>query len=72
MRHSNKNPAGVYRRDDLGRPLFAMRLHDVQVGAFAVIGKRHGNAALEVQCLQKAYEAHGQTLFPFFKEEVAV
>jgi hypothetical protein len=66
-----KNPAGVYKRDDLGRPVLGMRKHDYTLGLFAVIAARHGAASFEVQAIRKLYERKddgAQTFFPFLKE----
>jgi hypothetical protein len=54
----------VLKTDALGRPKLVLRDHDVQVGFFAVIAKRHGMASQE--CIQSKIimDAYGQLLWP--------
>lgn len=44
---------GHPRTDDLGRPKLKIKLHDIQVGGFLAVMKRHGAAALETQVLRR-------------------
>jgi hypothetical protein len=37
------------KEDDLGRPKFAMRTHDVQLGVFTSVMRRHKKAAVDTQ-----------------------
>lgn len=50
------------KSDDLGRPRLKLRLHDWQLGGFAIVAKRHGQCALEVQEIRAAFDVHGQGL----------
>lgn len=51
--------------DDLGRPKLKTRLHDWQLGGFAEVVERHGQAALECQMIRRVEQKHGQLLFGF-------
>ncbi|MES2568654.1 MAG: putative metallopeptidase, partial [Verrucomicrobiota bacterium] len=59
---------GTPKRDDLRRPLFGMRLHDVQVGWFAAVANRNGSASAERIQAHKIVENYHQEIFPFIKE----
>jgi len=63
-----KDKDGLAKSDDLGRPKLKMRLHDVQVGWFLDVARRHGNAAPEVQAIRAARETYGQRLFGWAAE----
>jgi hypothetical protein len=56
---------GVLKADKAGRPKLRCRLHDVVIGGFASVARRHGESALEVQEARKIQEAYGQLLFSF-------
>ena len=53
---------GTIARDDLGRPVLKVRLHDLVVGGFTEIIKRHKDAALEVGHIQHCVDQAGQYL----------
>lgn len=54
---------GQVKADDAGRPKLKMRLHDWQLGGFEAIGRRHRDAALEVQAFKEAQKTYSQALF---------
>lgn len=54
---------GEVRSDDQGRPRLKMRLHDWNLGGFAVIAGRHKADALEVQAFRLVSTAFHQQLF---------
>lgn len=59
---------GGFQRDKAGRPKLSMRKHDVQIGWFTEIAKRHGvNSPEQIQA-RKLFDHHGQYFFPFLKE----
>lgn len=51
------------KRDDLGRPVLKIRLHDQQHGWFDEIARRHGDASIEVQQAKAFADSSGQTYF---------
>jgi hypothetical protein len=51
-------------RDDLGRPKLYLRPHDYDFGWFAIIAKRHGSSAGEVQQAKTIADEHGQYFWP--------
>ena len=53
---------GSPKRDDLGRPVFRIREHDVQIGWFTEVVERHGRAAVEVMGLEQLLEAKPEQL----------
>jgi hypothetical protein len=53
------------KEDDAGRPRLKMRPHDVDLGWFEVVAKRHGAASIEVQQAAKLADSRGQLLFPW-------
>lgn len=63
-----KDSEGQYKRDDLGRPIFGMRKHDVQVGWFATVAKRHGKHSGEQRDAKAIFDEWGQFFFPFVKD----
>jgi hypothetical protein len=52
------------KRDDLGRPVIWIRRHDIDVGWFKHIAKRHGSASLERQQAKIIFEDAGQLFWP--------
>jgi hypothetical protein len=54
---------GHAKSDAQGRPKLKLRLHDVQIGVFDVVIKRHGNAALDTQVVRRVVEAYRQMSF---------
>lgn len=52
------------KRDDLGRPKLYLRPHDYDFGWFAIIAKRHGAAAGEVEQAKRIADEHGQYFWP--------
>jgi hypothetical protein len=57
-----RDEQGAIESDDQGRPKFKLKLHDWQLGGFAVIAKRHGDAAPEVQMAKEFRDKYGQLL----------
>lgn len=56
---------GKVKRDDHRRPKLKMRKHDVQVGWFAEIARRHDTSSHEVRQATEIFEEHGQLFFGF-------
>jgi hypothetical protein len=56
---------GMPRYDDQGRPKIKLRLHDLVVGGFAAIIRRHGAAALESTAIEVVRETLAQLELPF-------
>lgn len=52
------------KKDDIGRPIIKLRKHDVDVGWFAIIAKRHGIASIERQQAAQIMEQAGQYFWP--------
>lgn len=50
--------------DDIGRPLLKLRKHDVQIGWFAMIAERHGEASVERIQAKGIMDAAGQYFWP--------
>lgn len=62
---------GGFERDKAGRPKLTMRKHDVQIGWFTEIAKRHGvNSPEQIQA-RKLFDKYGQSFFPFLEEKAA-
>lgn len=51
-------------RDDLQRPVIQMRKHDMEVGWFAIIAERHGEASIERQQAEMFYDDFNQAFWP--------
>jgi hypothetical protein len=60
---------GVLKTDDANRPKLKMRLHDWQLGGFAVIAERHGAASIESQEFRAAYHTYYQQLFKWSDDQ---
>jgi Putative phage metallopeptidase len=58
-----RDKEGGIKSDANGRPKLRTRLHDIVIGGFSAIARRHGEAALEVQEARSIQEAYGQLLF---------
>jgi hypothetical protein len=54
---------GNLKSDDRGRPRLEMRLHDIVVGGFREIVRRHGLRAIESQQLRDLFSDYRQQLF---------
>ncbi len=63
---------GGVKMDGCGRPKIKLRKHDIVVGGFHVIVKRHGIAALEAQHVRDAARKFKQAEFTFMEEEMEV
>lgn len=59
------DPDGNIVLDDCHRPKLRMRLHDVQIGAFAEIAERYGADSLDVNQFKSVLGPGGQLLFPW-------
>jgi len=55
---------GVVIRDDLKRPKFKLRKHDVEVGWFALVAGRHGSNSLEIEQAKLVMDSYGQLFWP--------
>lgn len=57
---------GAVRRDDMDRPLFVRREHDMEVGWFHVVAQRHGEDSIEVRQCQRflASDSYSQCYLP--------
>lgn len=62
--HEMHHIAVTEKRDDLGRPILKMRKHDVEIGWFAIIAKRHGLASQERMQAAAIMERAGQYFWP--------
>jgi len=60
-----KSKDGAFQWDDHHRPKLAIRLHDVQVGWFAEVARRHGDFSVERDQGMKLRAKYGQTFFGF-------
>lgn len=60
-----RDEAGVIKTDDIGRPLFNMRLHDWQIGGFMATARAFEDAAPEVKQAISFQDEYGQHLFEF-------
>jgi hypothetical protein len=63
---------GQVKLDGNGRPKIRLRKHDIVVGGFHVIVKRHGIAALEAQHVREAARKFRQEEFTFMDEMAGV
>lgn len=61
----SKNKHGEMQFDDYGRPKLSMRSYDWLIGGFDEVIRRHGDAAIESQQLQKVNERYQQKTFEF-------
>ena len=52
------------KRDDLGRPILQLRMHDFEVGWFKEIAARHGEASQERQQAHAVMQDSGQYFWP--------
>jgi hypothetical protein len=55
---------GHLKKDDLDRPVLAMRKHDVEFGWFTVVAARHGEHSVERRQAKLIFDDHGQYLWP--------
>lgn len=62
----------IVKLDSNGRPKIGLHKHDVQVGWFSDIAKRHGDASFEVQQARTIFVNHRQTFFAFVPEAKAL
>ncbi len=65
-----RDDEGNIRADDCGRPKLKMRLHDVQLGVFDAIIRRHGKASLDAQMVAETAERYRQTVFAWGDDQV--
>lgn len=56
------------KRDDLGRPVIRLRKHDVQVGWFALIARRHQEASEEWKQGKWIFDNYGQAFWPWLMQ----
>lgn len=52
------------KTDNLRRPIVKLRKHDVDIGWFALIAHRHGEASQERKQARSIMESHGQFFWP--------
>lgn len=57
-----RDKKGQIARDDRGRPKLKSRLHDWQIGGFAKVAKKHGEASFEVQHVRRLKERFADAL----------
>lgn len=55
---------GHLKKDDLGRPVLAMRKHDIEIGWFSAIAARHGKHSAECRQAKLIMDEYGQYLWP--------
>jgi hypothetical protein len=60
---------GDLKTDDANRPKLKMRLHDWQLGGFAIIAERHGQASIESQEFRSTYHHYHQQLFKWSDDQ---
>lgn len=58
------NQAGVFKKDDLDRPVIRLRKHDVEIGWFDVVAQRNGIHSQERKQARYLIEARGQLYWP--------
>lgn len=63
------NKKGRVKLDENGRPKIGMRKHDVQIGWFEEIAKRHGQASIECKQATQIFLSGAQTFFAFVGDE---
>ncbi|MCL5098510.1 MAG: hypothetical protein M1608_13470 [Candidatus Omnitrophica bacterium] len=56
--------AGFFRRDPLKRPILGLRLHDIEVGWFVEVAKRHEGNSLERGQALMIMDSYGQYFWP--------
>jgi len=66
-----RDKLGQPKRDDHARPKLKMRKHDVQVGWFHEIARRHAEHSHEVRQATEIYEQNGQLYFGFAEAKAA-
>lgn len=59
-----KDKYGVFKVDDMMRPIIRMRQHDYEFGWFTIIAQRHGVNAKEVIQAKVIVDESGQFYFP--------
>jgi len=60
----------IWKTDSAGRPVLKIRLHDWELGGFAEIAERHGNAAIEVRAWQRVNEDFRQLVFAWTDDTI--
>lgn len=60
------------KRDDLGRPVVFMRLHDIEVGWFTAVAERHGEHSMERHQAKRIMDARGQYYWPDIADRKSV
>lgn len=63
-----KDDTGSAKLDGCGRPKIKLRKHDIVIGGFHAIVKRHGIAAIEAQQVRDAARKFRQAEFTFMDE----
>jgi hypothetical protein len=66
--HELHHLAATAKRDDLGRPIIKLRLHDVEFGWFAVVAARHGDYSQERMQARRLMDKFGQFFWPDIAE----
>lgn len=59
---------GTPKYDTAGRPRLKMRLHDVEIGIFTDIVRRHGQDCIDAEHIRAMATRHGQLLMPWAAE----
>ena len=62
---------GGIATDDQHRPKLKLRPHDVDLGWFEAVARRHGAASIEQQQARKLFDDFGQSFFPFLETQSA-
>lgn len=63
-----RNKKGRVKLDPNGRPMLSTRKHDIDVGHFIEVAKRHGINSMEVQQMAHIYLEYKQELFSFAQD----
>lgn len=63
VQFEDDDPEQPVKLDNAGRPKLKMRLHDVQLGVFDSVIRRHGDAAIDTQVVRACHERYRQSAF---------
>ena len=63
-----RDKKGNFIWDDISRPALKSKNHDIQIGWFDKVARRHGSDSMEIKQLQQLFnDEDGQTYLPFLK-----